>query len=129
MPVRNRAASYKKGLWSESLACLLLFLKGYRILARRYKTPVGEVDIVAKKNDTITFVEVKARRYKNDALEAISPRNRARVYRAAEYFLSQNPKASGLSMRFDAIIITKSFVPYHLINAWQENDCDFRRVS
>jgi putative endonuclease len=111
------------------LASFWLWLKGYRILQRRYKTPVGEIDIIASKGKALVFVEVKRRRTEREGLEAITPRNRARIYRTAEFFLAKNPKVTGHTMRFDAMILSSILSISHLKNAWQENDCDFRSAS
>lgn len=105
----SRLKSYRLGHRAEIMAALFLKVKGYRILKRRYKTPVGEVDLIAKKGANLVFVEVKARKNLRDGLEAITPAAQRRISRAAEYFLmseSENfPQAlSSQHMRFDAII-------------------------
>jgi len=59
---QRRVRAYRRGLFAETVAALLLRLKGHRILARRYRTPVGEIDLVALKGKRLAFVEVKRRR-------------------------------------------------------------------
>ena len=75
----KRQAALQFGLSAESRATACLLLKGYRILARRFKTPVGEIDIVARRRSTLVFVEVKARKNLDDAAEALTARQQARI--------------------------------------------------
>lgn len=79
----KRQAALQFGLSAESRATACLLLKGYRILARRFKTPVGEIDIVARRRGTLVFVEVKARKSLDDAAEALTARQQARIIDAA----------------------------------------------
>lgn len=112
--------NYKKGLISESLAAWYLRLKGYTILARRYKTPVGEIDIIAKKGTMTIFAEVKARDSDKKGLEAITANAQRRISRAAKYyFMAQKRHESDRqSYRFDVIVIS-GWSLSHLQNAWQ----------
>ena len=102
---KKRIKAYRLGLWAEWLAMVLLWMKGYRLLARRFKTPFGEIDIVAKQRKTIVFIEVKARRDK-PTLEVIHPHQQRRWVRAAEYFLAKHPNFGMLDARFDVILIS-----------------------
>ncbi len=113
------ATSYSKGLWSETLAAWFLRLKGYRILEERYKTPVGEIDLIAQKGTVLAFVEVKARKLMDDALQAVTPRMKTRISRAAQYYISQNPESASQDMRFDLIAVAPPFYCQHLDNAWR----------
>jgi putative endonuclease len=63
----KRVRAYRHGLLAETIAALLLRLKGHRIIARRYKTPVGEIDLVALKGKRLAFVEVKQRKTLDEA--------------------------------------------------------------
>jgi len=65
--VRARVKAYRRGVFAETLAALLFRLKGYRIVASRYRTPVGEIDLVALKGKRLAFVEVKRRKTQADA--------------------------------------------------------------
>ena len=69
-----RVAAFRTGLSAESRAAALLMAKGYRILAKRFRTPYGEIDIVARKRNLLVFVEVKARASLDDAAYAVTPR-------------------------------------------------------
>lgn len=116
----RKSNAYKKGLLAEMLAGLLLMLKGYRIVAWRVKTPVGEIDLIARRGKTLAFIEVKARRTLEEALGAVSPRMQGRIARAAQYYISQNPAHVALEMRFDLFAL--SLLPLrwrHLDNGWQ----------
>lgn len=68
-----RVRAYRRGLFAETVTALLLRLKGHRILARRYKTPVGEIDLVALKGRRLAFIEVKRRKTKDDAAWSCRP--------------------------------------------------------
>ncbi len=117
--MRDRGKAERRGRRAEALAAMMLRLKGYRILARRLRTPVGEIDIVAARGRTLVFVEVKNR--KDDALaaEAITHRAKARIVRAAEFFLSRHPHLSERELRFDAVLTRAGRWPRHIRDAWR----------
>ena len=98
---------------------LLLRLKGYRILVRDFRVPVGEIDLVARRGRALAFVEVKARASRAKAAEAITPRQRQRIERAARAFLQQHPGLATLRPRFDAILMVPWRLPHHLPAAWR----------
>lgn len=112
---RGRLTSHRRGLGGERLAALLLTVKGYRIIARRYAALGGEIDLVAKRGRTIAFVEVKARRDLDEARVAITADKRRRLARAARHWLSHNPWAAGMTLRFDAIFVAPRRLPRHLV--------------
>ncbi|MBI4031378.1 MAG: YraN family protein [Proteobacteria bacterium] len=118
-PVKNKKESYKFGLLAETAAAVFLMAKGYRILARRYKTPVGEVDLIARRGKTVAFVEVKARRRGADALSSVTPWMQDRISRAAQYYISRNSSFAGCELRFDLIAFAPPFFLRHLDNAWR----------
>ena len=111
------------GRAGEFAAALLLRLKGYRVLARRFSigagTGAGEVDLIARRGRTLAFVEVKARVDLNAAAEAVRPEQRRRIVRAAEAFLAERPGLSGLEVRFDAVLVAPGRLPRHLPGAWR----------
>ena len=114
-----RKAAEKRGRRGEVLAALLLVCKGYRILGRRVKTRAGEIDLIARSPDgVVCFVEVKTRPQEGLATEAIGPRQRARIVRAAELYLAGRPSP----VRFDVITVVKGRPPRHLKDAWQTGD-------
>ncbi|RTL53915.1 MAG: YraN family protein [Bradyrhizobiaceae bacterium] len=109
-----RLKAFQTGLSAESRACVLLLVKGYRILARRYRTPQGEIDVVARKRDVLAFIEVKARGAMDDAAYAVTPRQRQRIAAAAEVWLMTHPHHANLNCRFDAILVAPKSFPRHL---------------
>lgn len=119
MSQRTRREANRRGQGAETLAGLLLRVKGYRILARSYRVPAGEIDIIAGRGNVISFIEVKARNSLSDALDAVSPTQRRRIARAAEHYLSQHPDMLGRDIRFDVIAVLPGKWPKHVIDAWQ----------
>ena len=115
----KKRKAYRRGLWAESLAALYLMFKGYRIIARRYKIAVGEIDLIARRGKTLLMVEVKARRGLGEALEAVDLKTQKRIEKAARIFLSKNPRYADYTIRFDIIAFTRNFWLHHLDNAWQ----------
>ncbi|MEM6812102.1 MAG: YraN family protein [Pseudomonadota bacterium] len=113
----QKQKTYIRGLFAEYLAIVLLSLKGYRIKAHRYKTPVGEVDIIAQKKDMFVFVEVKARATKTQALESLTPKMKSRIQNAALHYCAKN-KLPDPSCRFDLITVSRFCTCSHLDNAW-----------
>lgn len=115
----QKRAAWKRGIWAENLVALSLQFKGYSIIERRCKTPVGEIDLLVKKGDTIAAVEVKQRGSFDSALEAIHSKNRRRVERAALFWLSSHAQYANMTLRFDAAMVSFKW-PYvrHLPNAW-----------
>jgi putative endonuclease len=111
--------AYAKGLGTEASARLFLRLKGYRILAKRFKTSLGEIDIVARKGPLLVFVEVKRRASIADASEAVTLSQRLRIEKAAELFVQQTPRAAAWGQRFDVVLFGKSFWPCHILDAWR----------
>jgi putative endonuclease len=116
----RKIKTYESGLRAETLAAFYLRMKGYRILARRYKTPVGEIDIIAVRGRVLAAIEVKTRASQSDALESVTAKNRARVSRALEYFLARHTRYASYTLRFDALIYAPPFRFRHLDNAWLE---------
>jgi putative endonuclease len=113
-PRPERQVAFRFGLSAESRAAALLIAKGFRILARRWKSPVGEIDIVARRRKLLVFVEVKAREQLDDAAWSVTPRQRARIVAAAEAWLAARPDASISDMRFDAILVAPGRMPRHI---------------
>jgi len=118
----RRRKAERRGRWAESLCLWSLRLKGYRILARDYRVPMGEIDILARRGGTLVAIEVKARGDRASASEAITPRQRHRIMRAAAHFLSGRPDLARLTVRFDVMLVTPGQLPLHLRDAWREGD-------
>ena len=114
----ERVAAFRTGLSAESRAAALLMAKGYRILAKRFKTPHGEIDLVARRRNTLIFVEVKARASLDDAAYAVTPRQQGRIIDAAQGWLMAHPEHAEFDLRFDAILIAPRHLPRHLLAAF-----------
>ena len=117
-PRPERVAAFRLGLSAESRAALLLIAKGFRIVARRWKTPFGEIDIVARRRHDLVFVEVKARERLDDAAEAVTERTRHRIVAAAEMWLARRPQDAQCAIRFDVILVAPGKLPRHIVNAF-----------
>ncbi len=118
MTLETRRRAYGRGRRAEALAAWWLRLKGYRIVARGFRVAVGEIDLIARRGRVLAHVEVKARPSIEEAREALTPRQRRRIERAAEVFLQQHPSLAGLDQRFDVVLLAPKRRPYHLENAW-----------
>jgi putative endonuclease len=114
----ERVAAFRTGLSAESRAAAFLMAKGYRILAKRFRTPYGEIDLVAKKRDLVAFIEVKARASLDEAAYAVTPRQQARIVNAAQAWLMAHPEHAEFELRFDAVLIAPRRLPRHLLAAF-----------
>lgn len=113
--------SHRRGIWAEYIALMYLLCRGYWPCAMRYKTRVGEVDLVMRRGRVLVFVEVKYRENKMDAAYAISPQSISRIRRAAEQYRVEKSREShklDTIIRFDAIILSKPLVIKHIKNAF-----------
>ncbi len=115
--MRNRQAAEAAGRRGERIAAWWLRLKGWRILARRVRTPAGEVDLVARKGNVVAFVEVKARATDAELDFAIDQRRLARVAAAAEVLMPRFA-GPGDDIRVDVLLIARGAMPRHIENAW-----------
>ncbi|MDR3450441.1 MAG: YraN family protein [Alphaproteobacteria bacterium] len=115
----SHKTGHKTGLNAEALCRLALRLKFYRIVATRYKTPMGEIDIVAARGRTLVAVEVKARPTHADAAESVSMNQRTRIARALEDFVMRHPHYARYILRFDVMLAAPKRWPLHLTNAWR----------
>lgn len=115
----RRQAAETRGRRAETLAALWLRLKGYRILARRVRLPVGEIDLIARKGDVLAFVEVKARSDFTSAANAVTASSWMRINRAADGWTARRPDLRALSWRFDLVAIRPRRRPMHLADQWR----------
>ena len=113
-----RRRAYARGRRAERLAAWWLRLHGYRILARGFRVPVGEIDLVARRGRVLAIVEVKRRDSLGAAGEAVTRRQQRRVRHAAEAFLQRHPQLAGLQLRFDAVLLAPRRLPRHIKDAW-----------
>lgn len=114
----RRRKAYRRGHHSEWLAALALMAKGYRILARRYRTRLGEIDLIARRGDVVLIVEVKARRSLVEAMEAIARQSERRIEAAADIWLSRQPDFGRFSVRFDMVAVLPWRWPVHVENVF-----------
>jgi putative endonuclease len=115
----RRRKSYRRGHRGEWLAAAALMAKGFRILARRYRTRLGEIDLIARRGDLVLIVEVKARPTLRAAMDAIARESERRIEGAADLWLSRQPDYGRLSVRFDMVAVLPWRWPVHVENIFQ----------
>jgi len=121
-PRPERQVAFRLGLSAESRAAAFLIAKGYRIVARRWKSPVGEIDIVARRRGTLVFVEVKARERLDVAAESVIWRQQRRIIAAAEAWLAAHPDDINCDMRFDVMLVAPKSIPRHIMAAFDASN-------
>ena len=112
----KRFRNYRRGHRGEWFAALALMAKGFRIVARRYKTPLGEIDLIARRGDLVLIVEVKVRPTLLDAMDAIGMISERRIEGAADLWLTRQRDFSRLSVRFDLVAVLPRRWPVHVAN-------------
>ena len=115
---RDRRAAEAKGRLAEMVAIALLTAKGYALLKRRYKSPSGEVDLVMRKGDVTAFIEVKARKSHDEAVESVTPYQSRRIAAAASHWMAQDSIANNGTCRFDIVAVNSRLIPSHIENAF-----------
>lgn len=118
----ERPSAFRTGLSAESKAAAYLIMKGFRIAARRWRSPVGEIDIVARRGKLLIFVEVKARARLDDAAYSVTERQQRRIAGAAGAWLAAHPNDAECDMRFDAILVAPRRLPQHITAAFEAGD-------
>ena len=116
---RSREDAERLGQRAETIALWFLRLKGYRLLARRFTSPAGEIDLVMRQGQTTVFVEVKARRSVDDGVIAVTPRQSRRIAAAAALFVTQHPGMAQTYQRFDIVAVPPHLWPTHITNAFE----------
>jgi putative endonuclease len=114
----TRQAAERRGRIAEWIAMLWLIGKGYRILGHRLRTPYGEVDVAAWKNDVLVIVEVKARASYDAGVFALTPKSQERIARAAQALAGR--WRLNAPIRFDLIVVGGGFLPRHQQAAWYD---------
>ena len=117
----KKRRAWRFGRNAETLCAWVLRLKGYQIVERDFRVPAGEIDIIARRGGTLVFIEVKARADAYSA-EALGPRQRRRIVRAAEAFLRARRAFAAFHVRFDVMLVRRGGWPRHLTNAWRADD-------
>ena len=122
LPSPERVAAFRTGLSAEARAAAYLMAKGYRILARRFRTRYGEIDLVARRRNLVAFVEVKARASLDEAAYAVTPRQQRRIVDAAQAWLMAHPEHADFELRFDVMLIAPRRLPRHLLAAFDASN-------
>lgn len=117
--LEQRRKAYGLGISAETRAAWAMRLTGWRILKTRYKTKAGEIDLIAKRGKVVAFVEVKARRSRAAAMEAVTPASQRRIINAAKIFIAEHPKAAFFTLRFDVVIVRPWRWPERIANAFE----------
>ncbi|MBI3452792.1 MAG: YraN family protein [Rhodospirillales bacterium] len=120
-PAAGRVRAQRRGRFAEHLAAWRLRLAGYRILARGYRTPVGEIDLIVRRGGVVAFVEVKARPDLASAAEAVGGAQRTRIARAAMAFLAARAELRNAALRFDVVLVAPWRLPRHIADAWRDS--------
>ena len=122
MAEKARRRAFAFGVRAERLARFWLRCKGYRIVERQYKTPVGEIDIIARRGAALAFVEVKARTDLETAAASIGARQQARIERAALAYIARHSDCAELDLRFDVTLIARGRWPKHMPGVWRPRE-------
>ncbi len=118
-PTLRRQRAQRRGRLAEQLCLWHLRLRGWRIVARGWRCPAGEIDILARRGKVLAVIEVKSRDELAAAAGALPPRQRRRIVRAAQAFLSAHPELAGLDLRFDLMLVARRRLPRHWRGAWR----------
>ena len=113
-----RTAAEGFGHRGEALAAWYLRLKLYRIVGRRVKTPVGEIDLIARRFGVTVFVEVKTRGRAETEADALMAVNQHRIVHAAQYYVARHQHLAATPLRFDVIFLARGRWPRHIVNAF-----------
>jgi putative endonuclease len=118
----RRQRARRRGNLAEFLCRCNLRLRLWRIVARDWRCPAGEIDIIARRGKVLAIIEVKARGTAADAVYAVAPRQRRRIARAASAFLLARPELAALTLRFDVMLVAKLRAPRHLPGVWRADE-------
>lgn len=119
----DRRAAEARGRLAEAACEAMLRLRGWSVVARRFRPPrgqgAGEIDLIVRRGGVLAFIEVKARPETAEAAESVTPRQQARIARAAEVFLALHPDLAELDCRFDVMLVGNGAPPAHVEDAWR----------
>jgi len=119
MAEAKRQAAEQRGRKGERLAALFLQMRGYRILDRRVRTPLGEVDLIARRGPVVVFVEVKHRATLEAAAGSVTPGAWQRISRAADFWMARHPALADCGWRYDIVALAPRHLPRHIQDAWR----------
>jgi putative endonuclease len=115
----KRVKAYQAGLDAENHAASMLAARGFSILGRRFRSPAGEIDLIADNGSHLSFVEVKARRTLADAAWSVTPRQQRRIAEAAGHWLQCFPEYASRDITFDAILVAPRSLPEYIPDAFR----------
>ena len=115
----TRVKAHRRGHRGETLAAWSLRLKGWRIIAKRYRTPLGEIDLIARRGNLVAMVEVKARSSFRGAVDSVTPAAQKRIMDSADLWLGRQKDAGKLSIRFDIVAVLPWRWPIHVTRAFE----------
>ena len=121
-PSPERQKAERRGRLAELLCRWHLRLRGWHIVARHWRCPAGEIDILARRGRVLAIIEVKSRRDLAVAAASVLPRQRRRLARATSAFLMTRPDLASLTLRFDVMLVALPRLPRHLAGAWRSDD-------
>ena len=122
MPASSREKAEARGRRAEVAALWAMRLKGYRLLARRFKCKTGEVDLIMRRGATTAFIEVKARANVDEGVIAVLPRQQKRIAAAARQWMTRDEKARNSACRFDIVVVSPYLISQHIKNAFEGDD-------
>ena len=114
--------AHAAGTQAEDSAAAALVAEGWQVLARRARTPAGELDLIAERDGLLAFIEVKARPSLGEAAFALAPRQRARLLAGAECWLAKNPGHGSVGMRFDVLLVAADGTMRRIADAFRIGD-------
>lgn len=114
-----------KGILAENIAALFLQSKNFKIIARRFYTIYGEVDIIATLDSVLVFVEVKHRSNVENFLDLISPKKLLSLKQSSEFFLQKNSSYVDKNFRYDIIFISEKQTITHIENVDIQDNSEF----
>jgi putative endonuclease len=118
---RSRRAAHVHGHRAETIVVWYLRMKGYRLIVNRFKSAVGEIDLIMRKGKTLVFIEVKARAKVDDSIWAVTPQQSRRIAKAASLFAARHDMSGIEFQRFDIVAVPSYLWPTHIKNAFNGN--------
>ncbi|MBL0848783.1 MAG: YraN family protein [Candidatus Liberibacter ctenarytainae] len=116
--LHDRRKAIRYGIFAEIFSAVFLLIKGWKIVEIRHRNRYGEIDIIAMRYDMVIFVEVKARKTIQDAINSVSDRSQKRIHAASEFWLSRQINGRRFSYRYDIIAVVPWRIPKHFPNSF-----------
>lgn len=119
--MQRKLENYRNGLIAEEVALKYLKQRKFNILAHRFKSKIGEIDIIATRQNLVIFCEVKNSDNKENIYYQLKSKQQRRIINTAQFWLSQNPVYHDYDMRFDCILVVGIEIIEHIENAWMSD--------